>query len=314
MFARGDLNIGTSLTYPTVMQMLMGFDPLIIWQARDTSPYFVVLLVRTDSSIRRVEDLKGKLLGAPRYQCPYFSALEVLRRHGLRLDGDSGKGGDVRYSNFATMEATNAALLAGRVDAVAELSTTAVVALRQGLIREIATSLPDGGYIHSDRKIFLADREWATANPDLVRAFIRSLNRARAWIAWHPEDAAAVAAPILRTPKEILRARLVDPGSNDFMTQETSYEGAVESLKSFRHWTMEYGDEILARDPLSDGRIEGLFDRKFFEGGAYYAGPPPALPPPPAAPFSPVASSPAATGGAGSRLAAVEGSSANPRP
>jgi sulfonate transport system substrate-binding protein len=277
MFERGELNIGTSMTYPIVMQMLMGFDPVIIWQSLDINPRNVSVLVLKNSPIKTLADLKGRQLGIPRYQCPYFGAFETLKANGLALDTQLAPG-DVRYVNIMTQPAAQAALLAGRVDAIAVHPTSLTRLYQDDLIREIATAVPNGGYVHGDRTIQLAPRKWARANPDLVRAYIRVYNRSRVWVQRYPAEAAAIAAPVLRQPKDVLEDRIREPGSNGGIQQETSYAHAVESLLFFQRWAIQNGDDLLSRNLLTQERIEAMLDPRFFKGGDYYAGDPPPMP------------------------------------
>jgi sulfonate transport system substrate-binding protein len=257
-----------------MLQLLGGFDPVVIWQSVNLNSRAVVIVVRKDSPIKSLAELKGKSFASSRYTCPYFAAFETLKVHGVPLDTRKTKG-EVRYVNMASANGQSLSLLlAGKVEAMSVFPT--IVAVKDGLVREIATAEPNGAYV-LDRSVQLSPRKWVNENPDLVRAYIKVYNKTKAWIQQHPEEAARLASPILRQPEELILFQLKEPGNTVFTAQETDYEKAAGSAKQLQQLAVKLGDDLFIRQQLTDAQIDHAFDRRFFRGGAFYAGDPEAV-------------------------------------
>ena len=269
---RGDLHFAQRMQYPSLQHKLNGLDCVIVWQSGDAPPRRNVIAVLKDSPINTVEDLKGKHLSAGRISCPYFSAFEVLKKHGLEIDNDY-KRGDVRFVNSISTAGQISGFLAGKFEALSiHPGANATTPLEtQGLVKEISASLEGGYYVTGGgRTSYFAPREWANANPDLVKAFLTVYAESRRWILDHPDEAANIIARELREPKHVALYDIKDDSSYAFVAGQPSYSDAVTAILRFEKWAIENGDDFLKKKSLTDQQVKSFVDKRFFEGGEYF--------------------------------------------
>jgi sulfonate transport system substrate-binding protein len=269
---RGDLHFAQRMQYPSLQHKLNGLDCVIVWQSGDAPPRRNVIVVLKDSPINTVEDLKGKHLSAGRISCPYFSAFEVLKKHGLEIDNDY-KRGDVRFINSISTAGQVSGFLAGKFEALSiHPGASAYTPLEtQGLVKEVSASLEGGYYLTGGgRTSYFVPRDWANQNPDLVKAFLVVYAKARRWILDNPDESANIIARELREPKHVALYNIKDNSSYMFVAGQPSYDDAVTAINRFQKWAIENGDDFLKKKSLSDQQVRSFVDKRFFEGGDYF--------------------------------------------
>jgi sulfonate transport system substrate-binding protein len=137
------------------------------------------LLVRSDSSLKTIADLKGKKIAATRGTEPYIFTLRALQKNGIDES-------DVEIVPLQHPDG-RAALETGRVDAWAgldpDLSEVLVERRARFLYRD--TSLITGGAL-------FGREEFVSAYPDLTALVLRQSDRARAYIHQHPDETVAL--------------------------------------------------------------------------------------------------------------------------
>ncbi|CAB3753990.1 hypothetical protein LMG29739_01853 [Paraburkholderia solisilvae] len=144
-------------------------------------PEWTALVVRKDSPLKTIADLKGKKIAATKGTDPYLFTLRALHTAGLSRD-------DVEIVNLQHPDGRTA-LINGQVDAWA------------GLDPHMAAAQIDNGARLLYRNVdfntwgFLNAREDFIAKyPDTVARVLKVYERARRWIGTHPDEAASIVA------------------------------------------------------------------------------------------------------------------------
>ncbi len=185
-------------------------------------PESLVLVVRDDSAIRSVADLKGKRCALPvikdqRINFMRFAALKTftsaLRLHGLGA-------GDVRFVDIAetrhkysrinadltkprapsSYAAQFAAVVDGEVDCAFGKAGEQAYAIREapGKLRVITNLMQDGDWeakiCNATPRLLTVSRGLADAHPDAAIRYIQALLRAARWAAANRDEAIAVLA------------------------------------------------------------------------------------------------------------------------
>jgi sulfonate transport system substrate-binding protein len=155
------------------------------YYAQETpSPAAQAILVRADSPIRSVAQLSGKRVAVAKAAGAHYLLLAALERAGLKL-------GDVQPS-YLTPADGRAAFERGSVDAWAVWDPYFAGAQEQ--IR--ARVLVDGSNLANYRRYYLASAEFARAHPQILRIVFEALQESGKWVKAHPQEAAAVLAPL----------------------------------------------------------------------------------------------------------------------
>ncbi|GAB2888899.1 aliphatic sulfonate ABC transporter substrate-binding protein [Paraburkholderia jirisanensis] len=144
-------------------------------------PEWTALVVRKDSPLKTVADLKGKKIAATKGTDPYLFTLRALHTAGLSRD-------DVEIVNLQHPDGRTA-LVNGQVDAWA------------GLDPHMAAAQIDNGARLLYRNVdfntwgFLNAREdFIKQYPDTLARVLKVYEKARQWIAAHPDEAAQILA------------------------------------------------------------------------------------------------------------------------
>jgi len=153
------------------------------------------LIVRQGSPIKRMQDLKGKVIAAPTLGAIiHVSVLQSLRKNGV--DPLSIRAIEVPFPNMADQ------LKAGNVDAVESLEPFAGQLLAAGNV-----SLGDPLLSVGDEVLYtfwISQGKWATGNRETIRAWIDSLDQAKAFIDGNPREAREILAKYTRLPEAVV--------------------------------------------------------------------------------------------------------------
>lgn len=170
----------------------MGDTAAIIMVVR--SPRFVIIashatgehrhriMVRADSGLQRIEDLKGMRIGVKKGTSTYGGLLSALEK--AHLSADALQMIDLNPSIMTD------ALLAGSIDAFAASEPTPSSAEQKGA-RELTTL---GGLGNLYPILILADRRRFSDDSGTLRHFLLALRRAEGEVAAHPEATVAMMA------------------------------------------------------------------------------------------------------------------------
>jgi len=154
------------------------------------------LIVRKDSAITSMQDLKGKVIATPALGAIiHVSVLHGLKKNGI--DPASIRAVEVPFPNMPDQ------LKAGNVDAVEALEPFAGQLLAAG-----NGSLGDPLLSVSDEVLYtfwISDRKWAANNHAVIDAWVASLDQAKGFIDANPREARAILAKYTKLPEAVVQ-------------------------------------------------------------------------------------------------------------
>jgi len=172
----GDVDI-TYGSITAAVGSLAGAADFKMFATEPVQPENEAILVRSDSGIKSVEDLKGKRIAVNQAGTGHYLALLALDQAGLTAD-------DVELVFLPPPDAANA-FGGGQVDAWAIWSSYIGQAGELG-----GEVLVSGGELDSlNDWPYIVRSEFAEQHPDLLAAVYRGLERAAEWMIENPEEA-----------------------------------------------------------------------------------------------------------------------------
>jgi sulfonate transport system substrate-binding protein len=168
-----------------------GDVPFVYVATDPVAPEAEAVLVPKDSSIARLEDLKGRRIALNRGSNVHYLLLRVLERAGLALS-------DVTVSYLAPADA-RAAFDAGHIDAWVIWDPFFAAAELAG-----ARVLQDGSSLVDNHQFYVARAEFAEKQPALLQSVLSAFQELSAWAVAHPEQAAKISAESSGIPYEAL--------------------------------------------------------------------------------------------------------------
>ncbi|MES2530789.1 MAG: aliphatic sulfonate ABC transporter substrate-binding protein [Pseudomonadota bacterium] len=148
------------------------------------SPSAQAILVKADSPLKSVADLKGRKVGFAKAAGAHYLLIAALEKAGLSLK-------DIEPA-YLTPADGRAAFEKGAIDAWVVWDPFLSAAQRQSSVRVLA----DGTGIASYQRYYLAATRFAQARPDVLNVIYAELDRAGKWVKQSPKDAAALLAPV----------------------------------------------------------------------------------------------------------------------
>ncbi|MGJ7489902.1 aliphatic sulfonate ABC transporter substrate-binding protein [Variovorax sp. ZT4R33] len=148
------------------------------------SPSAQAILVREDSPINTLADLKGKKIGFAKAAGAHYLLIAALDKTGLSLK-------DIEPA-YLTPADGRAAFEKGAIDAWVVWDPFLAAAQRQAKVRVLA----DGTGIASYQRYYLASTQFANARADVLGVIYAELAKAGQWVKANPKDAAALLAPV----------------------------------------------------------------------------------------------------------------------
>jgi sulfonate transport system substrate-binding protein len=190
--AAGEADMGFMADLPAIIAKSTG-QPIEIVSNVAYGEKDLAVLVKPDSPIQSVADLKGKKVAyATGSYAQHLLAL-LLSNEGLTLD-------DVESINLGAGDQP-AALTSGEVDAIViwEQYISKLTSENQARVLADGTGIKKGNMI----TYFVSD--YAEANPDVVKAYIKALNRANEILATDPDKAAETVAENFGVDTELMK-------------------------------------------------------------------------------------------------------------
>jgi sulfonate transport system substrate-binding protein len=148
------------------------------------SPAAQAIVVREDSPIRTVADLKGRKVGFAKAAGAHYLLIAALDKAGLSFK-------DIEPA-YLTPADGRAAFEKGAIDAWVVWDPFLAAAQRQSKVRVLA----DGAGIASYQRYYLASTKFAKARPDVLRVVYAELEKTGKWVKQNPKDAAALLSPV----------------------------------------------------------------------------------------------------------------------
>lgn len=208
-------------------------------------PEWTALVVRKDSPIRSIADLKGKKVAATKGTDPYLFLLRALKTAGLKRS-------DIEHVSLQHADG-RAALEQGKVDAWAGLDPHMAASELEAGSRLIYRNVAFNTYgFLNVREDFLA------ARPAETGKVIQAYERARAWVRANPAEAAKILAEEAKVslPVALLQIKL----RSDFGNPQPS----SEHIKALQAAAPILVDEALVKPGVDINRaIADLVDTRF---------------------------------------------------
>ena len=184
------------------------------------------VIVRGDSPIQSLADLKGATIGIPgEYGSNWYATLAALQGVGLTL-------ADVTVSSIGYTQ--QAALTQGDVDAVVGFSNNDLVQMRLAGLDVRSIGLPDDAPLIGAS--IITTRAWASSHPDQARGVIASLGAAMEAIHQRPD--AAIEATMAQTGTDSgaeAAARAVLEATDPLWVDES---GSANTAQDLERWGM----------------------------------------------------------------------------
>lgn len=189
--AAGEADMGFMADLPAIIARSSG-QPIEIVSNVAYGEKGLAVLVKTDSDIESVADLKGKKVAyATGSYAQHLLAL-LLSNEGLTLD-------DVESINLGAGDQP-AALSSGEVDAIVIWEQYISKLTSEGVARVLA----DGTGVKRGNMINYFVTDYAEAHPEVVKAYIKALDRANEVLKNDPEQAAELVAEDFGVDKELM--------------------------------------------------------------------------------------------------------------
>lgn len=147
------------------------------------SPTAQAILVKADSPLRRVAELKGRKIGFAKAAGAHYLLIAALEKAGLSLN-------DIEPA-YLTPADGRAAFERGAINAWVVWDPFLSAAQRQSGARVLA----DGQGLASYQRYYLAGTPFAQANPKVLGVLYAALEKTGQWVKQQPRDAAALLAP-----------------------------------------------------------------------------------------------------------------------
>ncbi|WP_375341624.1 aliphatic sulfonate ABC transporter substrate-binding protein [Massilia phyllosphaerae] len=148
------------------------------------SPSAQAIVVRADSPLRTVADLKGKKVAVTKAAGSHYLLISLLDKAGLKFK-------DVQPA-YLTPADGRAAFERGSVDAWVTWDPFLAGVQRQTAVRVLA----DGRGVADYQRYYLARTPFAEARPEALAIVFDELRKAGRWVKQHPKDAAVFLAPV----------------------------------------------------------------------------------------------------------------------
>jgi len=188
---------------PLTAAVANGMPVVAVLNAQDQNPTPTFgLMLKADSPIKSMADLKGKKIGLPGIASPQGTALLMaLEAAGMTRD-------DVELVNLP-FPGVLAAIEAGTVDAGVPIGLFYNLAVQQGYreFREVF----DNAVQNSAAVFFAANKAWADQNVDLLKRFNEAMTLAYEYANAHPEKVREIDSQQTQLPKDFIATREIQP-------------------------------------------------------------------------------------------------------
>ena len=208
------------------------------------------ILVKSDSGINSISDLKGKNIGVSSLAgSEAVTAKRALYSAGIDISAASG---EVTFSVYSPSDQP-VALMNGAVDAIATPDPVATSAQEEYGLTVLLDTAVTAPYAQEYCCVSFVSAELAENHPDIAAGFTRAVLKGSAWVAAHPEETAQIQV------------------DKEYVTGDVSFISSL--LKSYNYIPSVQGGyealENVSRDLQtigvlrSDTDIDALIERSF---------------------------------------------------
>ncbi|MGX0890753.1 sulfonate transport system substrate-binding protein [Pseudomonas sp. ADAK2 TE3594] len=148
------------------------------------SPSAQAIVVRNDSPLQQLADLKGKKVAVTKAAGAHYLLIAALNKAGLKFS-------DIQPAYLSPADG-RAAFENQKVDAWVTWEP-----FLSGVQRQLPTrTLADGSGLASYKRYYLTSTSYAKAHPEVLKLVYEQLHEAGNWVKNHPRDAAQVLGPL----------------------------------------------------------------------------------------------------------------------
>ncbi len=148
------------------------------------SPSAQAIVVRKESPLQQLADLKGKKVAVTKAAGAHYLLIAALKKAGLKFS-------DIEPA-YLTPADGRAAFENGKVDAWVTWEP-----FLSGVQRQLPTrTLADGTGLASYKRYYLTGNAYAKAHPEVLKLVYEQLEEAGHWVKNHPRDAAQALGPL----------------------------------------------------------------------------------------------------------------------
>ncbi len=226
---------------PVITARAGGIDLKVIAKAA-FNPATNAVLVRPDSPIKALSDLKGRKVAAQLGSSVHYFLYQLLNPVGLSMD-------DLQLVNLAGPD-QGPALESGAVDAIVLWMPYRTQLELAGKARVLA----DSAHLPGSLSFYAVRNAFGTANPALVEAFLKATRAANDFMRKHPGESLELLAQDSQFPKAVLAESLKGFDWSMGITEKNIRE--MKDIKDFL-----ISDKVLK----NDFDIKDLFDSSYLE-------------------------------------------------
>lgn len=180
----GSIDVGTVGESPPIFAQAAGADLVYIGN-EPPAPAAEALIVRKDSPVQRVAELKGKRIAVAKGSNANYLLVKVLENAGLKYS-------DVEVSYLPPADA-RAAFESGRVDAWSIWDPFLAAAEKQLNARHLA----DGTGAVANHQFYLSARPYAEKHPEIIHILLDEIDKVDQWGKQNPLEVAKFIAPLI---------------------------------------------------------------------------------------------------------------------
>lgn len=203
---------------------------------------YIALMVRNDSKIKSIKDLKGKKVAVSVGTNQHVVLARYLNKFGLKQS-------DIQLVNMEGPD-IRTALASGSLEAGMLSQPNIAIVESKG----IAHMLDDKAHLTKNYNVYVVANEFAKKYPSIVRRVLQVHIRAKKWIDEHPDEFLTIAADSLKLEKEIVKKALLGLKFDLKITKDT--------VKSF-----EITQQFLLNNSISRRTInvKDAFDTRYLK-------------------------------------------------
>ena len=231
------LDIGSTGDIPPLFAQAAGAD-LVYIGAEPPKPQAETLLVRADSPLQDIADLKGKKVAFQRGSSSHNLMLRALNKAGLSYQ-------DIQPVNLPPADA-RAAFERGSVDAWATWEPYSSLALSQGNARVLA----NGEGLNLSGPVYTARRAYAQANGAFVHAVLDQLTGAEALTRSQREESLKVVKKYMNLPDAVIASYLDNRPPSPVVPIDESIINAQQMTADLFYQNQLLPKKILVRDAV----------------------------------------------------------------
>jgi aliphatic sulfonates family ABC transporter substrate-binding protein len=216
--ASGNLELMFTASDPALRVAASGADVNMVAVSSFARRGASSIIVRADSDIRSVSDLKGRKIAYLAGTVRHASLVRALQEAGLTIN-------DIQSLQLDA-QSSAPALLRGDIDALVEGEVSVWKLLQQNAVRVLVD-----GRRHADwatPSVITANGAFLRRHPDLVRRFLAVDLECARWADEHPRETIQALAELTGQPLEFLRISYAD---GPFYAQPAITDEALKSLR-----------------------------------------------------------------------------------